>query len=117
METALAYVVALFTRLLKAVLERRKRPAEEAVPGAPPAPREAEAGWVRGGSLYRYVGRASTISVVLPSLYTQPAAREEGPEGVTTYMTWADVASPEFARRLVEGIRAARGEGRGARTG
>jgi len=39
METALAYVVALFTRILKAVLERRKRPAEEAVPGAPPAPR------------------------------------------------------------------------------
>jgi hypothetical protein len=117
METALAYVVALFVRILKAVLERRKRPAEEAVPGAPPAPREAEAGWVRGGSLYRYVGRASTLSVVLPSLYTQQAAEERGPEGVTTYMTWADMTSPEFTRRLAERIRALRGEGRGARAG
>jgi len=63
------------------------------------------------------VGRASTLSVVLPSLYTQPAAEERGPEGVTTYMTWADMTSPEFNRRLAERIRALRGEGRGARAG
>jgi hypothetical protein len=117
METALAYVVALAARIARAILERRKRPAEEAVPGAPPPRREVEAGWVKGGSLYRYAGRASTLGVVLPSLYTQEAAGEGGPEGVTTYMTWADVVSPNFTRNLIERIRSLRGGEGGARAG
>ena len=114
METPLTYAITLFARIISAIIGRRKKPAQ-AIPGAPPIPRvEPEVGWVRGGTLYRYVGRASTITVPLPSLHTQQAREDRGLGGVALYMTWADVASPSFSKQLIDQIKALSGEG-GAR--
>ncbi len=115
METPLTYALTLLARIVSAILKRREKP-EAPPPGMPPARRETEAGWVRGGSLYRYVGRASTITVTLPSLYTQEAAEDKGPGGIASYLTWADMVSPNFSRTLINQIRALKGE-RGARQG
>jgi hypothetical protein len=116
-ETPMTYAITLLARGVAYLLRRRReKPGPERPPGAP-APRPEEPGWSRGGSLYRYRGTATTVSVVLPSLYTERAAEEApGREGVNIYMTWADIASPGFAKTVTDMVRAARGGG-GARRG